>query len=116
MMKLLSNTRSRLVLMMFLLLSLAACSGPRFSPGANSEYVALDAEDVVNILSVVGFSADDIVSDGQKFRNYLALNGSAILKDGDATIAMFAVKSGLIHISTMGRGSFIYNPGTKEMR
>lgn len=116
MMTLFSNFRIRLVLMTIVLFSLAACSGPSFSPGSNSEYIALDAEDVVNILSAAGFSDDEIVSQGQDFRNYLAASGSANLKDGSTTIAMFAVKSGLVHISTMGLGSYVYNPGTKEMR
>jgi len=111
-----SKTLSRLVLMMFFLLSLAACSGPHFSPGPNSEYIDLSAEDVINVLAAAGFSEDKIVSEGQEFRNILAGSGSAMLKDGSATIAMFTVKSGLVHISTMNRGSFIYNPGTKELR
>lgn len=111
-----SNTRTRLVLMVLVLLTLTACSRPSFSPRQNTEYVALDAEDVVIILTAVGFSDGDIASDGREFRNYLAMNGAATLRDGDTTLAMFAVKSGLIHISTLGRGSFVYNPGTKELR
>ena len=107
--------RVKLVLLMIFVLLLAACGGPRFSPGANSEYVALDADDVINILSAAGLADGKIVSSGREFRNYMASNGSATLKDGDTTIGMFTTKNGLIHISTMSRGSFIYNPETKKL-
>ncbi len=116
MMTFFSKIGARLVLMVLVLLTLTACSGPSFSPGQNTEYVALDAKDVVIILTAAGFSENDIISDGRDFRNYLATSGAATLKDGDTTLAMFAVKSGLIHISTLGRGSYVYNPGTKELR
>jgi hypothetical protein len=116
MVSLMNDFRIRLVLLLVFLLSLSACTSPSFSPGPNSEYIALSAEDVINVLTAAGLSEDKIVSEGREFRNILAGSGSAMLKDGNATIAMITVKSGLVHISTINRGSFIYNPRTKELR
>jgi hypothetical protein len=111
-----SDYRTRLILLSICLISMASCTGANFRAIPSSEYVALDPDDVVTILSAAGFSDDEIVTRGRTFRNMMAESGTATVSEGKTTIAMFTVRGGLVHISTLAKGSYIYNPKTNELR
>jgi hypothetical protein len=94
---------------------LAGCSGLKMVGTPNSERVALDAEDVVQVLSAVGFSDEEIREQGREFRNELARSGAVNLRRGDTTVAMFAVRGGLVHVTSLTMGSYVYDPVKKEL-
>jgi hypothetical protein len=97
------------------LLLVAGCSGLKMSAMPNSERVALDAEDVVLVLSAVGFEDGEIQDKGREFRNELARSGAVNLRRGNTTVAMFAVRGGLVHVTSLTVGSFVYDPMTKSL-
>ena len=97
-------------------LSAAGCAttnGPKVVSMPNRQVVALDAMDVVEIMQCAGFNKDQIMDMGTRLRNDLAQSGAAQVEVNGRVKAIFAVRSGKIHI-TSRRGNFIYNPESQE--
>lgn len=91
------------------------CSGLHLTPQVNTERADLDADDVVIVLSALGFSDTEIVNRGREFRNDLAAAGAVAVRRGDSTVAMVAARGGLLHVTSVASGSFVYDPASKRM-
>ena len=96
--------------------ALLAAAGAIVSPGGgkvvalpNRETVALDADDVVRIMRMAGFSDSQILNMGTDLRNQLARAGAAQVQLGDKVEASFAVNGRYVYVATSMHGSFIYD-------
>jgi hypothetical protein len=79
---------------------------------SNRHVLALDADDVVQIMRRAGFSDSQILEYGTDLRNGLAESGAVQIKIGRKVEAVFAVNlndGNCVYISTRLRGNFIYN-------
>jgi hypothetical protein len=97
-------------------LMLAGCSGVDIEPTSNPERIGLNAEDVYKILSAIGFEDDEVIDRGREFRNQLARHGAVTIRDGDTVVAMVAVRGSMVHVTSLGLGSFVYDPSTRSIR
>jgi len=95
---------------------LMGCATMKMKPVPNQERIALTADDVVAILSAIGFSDKEIVKRGRDFRNQLAQHGAVTLRQGSTTVAMVAVRGSLVHVTSLTTGSFVYDPVTGTLR
>jgi hypothetical protein len=98
------------------LVMLGGCSGVDLEPASNPERIGLTAEDVYSILSAIGFEDDEIIERGREFRNQLARHGAVTMRDGDTVVAMVAVRGSMVHVTSLGLGSFVYDPSTGAIR
>lgn len=100
------------------LVGLAACAGrmPEVMHMASPEVLALDAQDVATVMLYAGFERDEILDNGTDLRNGLALYGASQIRQDDKVRAIFAVRGGLVHVSSKVRGSFIYDPETNSFK
>ncbi|MFW6155452.1 MAG: hypothetical protein ACOC95_09565 [Planctomycetota bacterium] len=114
-----------LMMLMLTTVVLGGCGGPRgdaslldnrIVPLPNRSAVALTADDVVIMMLRAGFSEEQILELGTDLRNALAANGSARLRVGEATEALFAVVDRVVHVSSRRRGSFIYDLDAQRCR
>lgn len=78
-------------------------------PLSNQEVVALDADDVVQVMRRAGFSDEQILRLGTDLRNALLYSGAVQIKLRDKVEAVFAVHGDYVFITTRLRGSFIYD-------
>jgi hypothetical protein len=89
-------------------------TGLRLMPLSNRDIIALNAEDIVQIMRRAGFSDEQILQLGTEMRNSLAQYGAVQIKtpDSNKIEATFAVHNHCVYISTRSRGSFIYSVKT----
>jgi len=95
---------------------LGGCEQPqqmRVISVANQDVASLQADDVVVTMRRAGFTDQEILDLGPDVRNTLASSGAAMIRIGDKVRAIFAVDGNFLHVSTRGRGSFIYDLGKK---
>jgi hypothetical protein len=104
------------VLLLLLMLSafgLVGCAyqntGIQVIPVSNRQVLALNADDVVQIMRRAGFSDYQIMQYGPTLRNGLAHSGAVEIRINKKVEAVFAVNGDAIYISTRLRGNFIYN-------
>jgi hypothetical protein len=102
-----------LLLLMLLAFGLTGCAyqntGIQIIPVSNREVLALNADDVVQIMRRSGFSDNQIMQYGTDMRNGLAQSGAVEIRINKKVEAVFAVNGDSIYISTRLRGNFIYN-------
>ena len=89
-------------------------TGLKLTPLNNRDIIALNAEDIVQIMRRAGFSDEQILQLGTEMRNCLSQYGAAEVETpGSNKIeATFAVHDHCVYISTRLRGSFIYSVKT----
>lgn len=89
-------------------------TGLRLMPLSNRDIIALNAEDIVQIMRRAGFSDEQILQLGTEMRNSMAQYGAVQIKtpDSNKIEATFAVHNHCVYISTRSRGSFIYSAKT----
>ena len=111
-----------LVLLMLLLfslvLALSGCAGQQTRVAAlpNRQTAELSADDVVRVMRRAGFTDDQVLELGTDLRNKLASTGAAQIQLGKKVEAMFAVDGRSLHVTTLLRGSFIYDLDTGRIR
>ncbi len=98
-----------------LLSSGCATSKPTAMHFANRQVVVLDADDVVRVMLSAGFDEEQILDLGTELRNGLAMHGATQIRAGNKVRAVFAVQEGCVHVSTMSRGSFVYDVEKKAV-
>jgi hypothetical protein len=102
-----------LLLLMLLAFGLAGCAyqntGIQVIPVSNREVLALNADDVVQIMRRAGFSDNQIMQYGTDLRNGLAQSGAVEVRINKKVEAIFAVNGDSVYISTRLRGNFIFN-------
>ena len=97
----------------FMVLTLGGCirSGIKIVPVPNRETLVLKADEIIQILRVVGFSQDQIEEYGWSVRDGLARSGAVrVMVDGSVE-AGFAIRGDEIYISSRS-GHYIYNVNT----
>lgn len=98
---------------------LCSCAGQRqlvtpvIKSILNEEVIALDADDIVNIMGRAGFSEKDVVDLGPRLRNDLAQSGGSQIIHRDKTLALYSVHGALVYVNTPTQGLFRYNTETK---
>jgi hypothetical protein len=114
----LRNSSVTIMLMLLALLALGAVGCARHSTGirvvalSNRDVLALNPNDVVEVMRRSGFSDSQILEYGTDLRNGLAESGAVQVKIGKKVEAVFAVnlnEGDCVFISTRLRGNFIYN-------
>jgi hypothetical protein len=75
----------------------------------NRQVVELNSDDVVKVMLRSGFPDEAVLELGTDLRNALAVQGSARIRIGKRTEALFAVVGDYLHVSSRTRGSFIYD-------
>lgn len=105
-----------LTLLVLLALGAGGCArsstGIRVIPLSNRSVLALDPDDVVEVMRRAGFSDGQILQYGTDLRNGLAESGAVQIKIGKKVEAVFAInlsESNCVYISTRLRGNFIYD-------
>ena len=105
-----------LLLLMLLAFGLVGCAyqntGIQVIPVSNRQVLALNADDVVQIMRRVGFSDNQIMQYGTDLRNGLAKSGAVEIRINKKVEAVFAINGDSVYISTRLRGNFIYNART----
>lgn len=81
----------------------------QIKPLSNQSTIRLEAEDIVNMMQLVGFSDEQILDLGATMRDGLLNSGAAQLEINNKVEAIFAVNKKLIYVATRSRGSFIYD-------
>jgi hypothetical protein len=79
---------------------------------SNRSVLALNPDEVVDIMRRSGFSDNQILEYGTDLRNGLAESGAVQIKIGNKVEAVFAVnlsEGNCVYISTRLRGNFIYD-------
>jgi len=102
------------IVSILLLTTLGGCirSGIKIVPVPNQEVLVLNADEIVKILKVVGFTNEQIGEYGWSVREGLAKSGAVrVMVDGKVE-AGFAIKGDEIYISSLSRGYHIYNINT----
>lgn len=87
-------------------------TGIRVIPLGNRSVLALDPDDVVEIMRRAGFSDRQVLEYGTDLRNGLAESGAVQIKIGKKVEAVFAInlsEGNCVYISTRLRGNFIYD-------
>jgi hypothetical protein len=92
---------------------LAGCSSGDVVAMPGRDTAGLTAQDLVLILDRAGFDRGEIEDLAPRLRNDLARHGAASIVQDDRTQAMFAISDGRVHISSLRRGSFVYDPTTR---
>ena len=105
-----------LTLLALLALGVGGCArsstGIRIIPLSNRSVLALNPDDVVEVMRRAGFSDAQILEYGTDLRNGLAESGAVQIKIGKKVEAVFAInlsESNCVYISTRLRGNFIYD-------
>jgi hypothetical protein len=104
-----------LTLLALLALGVAGCAenrGIQLIPVGSQNVLALDSDDVVQVMRGAGFSDKQIWEYGPELRDGLARSGAVEVRINDVVEVKFLVKSEYVYISTRLRGSLIYNPST----
>jgi len=105
-----------LTLLTILALGVGSCAhsdtGIRVIPLSNQSVLALDPDDVVEVMKRAGFSNNQILEYGTDLRDGLAESGAVQIKIGKKVEAVFAINLSdgkCVYISTRLRGNFIYD-------
>jgi acyl-CoA synthetase (AMP-forming)/AMP-acid ligase II len=105
-----------LISVALLIFAIAGCArsarGIRVIPMSNRSVLALNPDEVVDIMRRSGFSDNQILEYGTDLRNGLAESGAVQIKIGNKVEAVFAVnlsEGNCVYISTRLRGNFIYD-------
>jgi hypothetical protein len=105
-----------LTLLAILALGAGGCAhsdtGIRVIPLSNRSVLALEPDDVVEVMRRAGFSNNQILEYGTDLRNGLAESGAVQIKIGKKVEAVFAInlsEGNCVYISTRLRGNFIYD-------
>jgi hypothetical protein len=105
-----------LLLLTLLAFGLVGCAykntGIQFIPVSNRQVLALNADDVVQVMRRAGFSDNQIMQYGTILRNGLAQSGAVEVRINKKVEAVFAINGDSVYISTRLRGNFIYNVRT----
>ncbi len=111
-----SSVTIMLTLLVLLALGVVGCTrsstGIRVVPMSNRNVLALNPNDVVEIMRRSGFSDNQILEYGTDLRNGLAESGAVQIKIGKKVEAVFAInlnEGDYVYISTRLRGNFIYS-------
>ena len=114
-----SQSRVTAILMLLTLLIFGANGCMRGSareirvvPMSNRSVLALNPDEVVDIMRRAGFSNKQILEYGTDLRNGLAESGAVQIKLGNKVEAVFAInlsEGNCVYISTRLRGNFIYD-------
>ena len=102
-----------LLALVIVLIGVSGCSSGSVVAMPGRDTTGLTARDMVLILDRAGFDRGEIEDLAPRLRNDLARNGAAKIVQGDRTQAMFAISGGRVHISSLRRGSFVYDPSTQ---
>ncbi|MHC4122476.1 MAG: hypothetical protein ACYSSI_02795 [Planctomycetota bacterium] len=119
-MKLMTNVLSNkcLWVMLILALNVAGCvdtakqSTLHIVPLSNQDTLALNANDIVQVMRQAGFSDEQILEHGTNMHDGLSMAGATQLKVGNEVEAIFAVRGNCVYITSRMRGSFIYDVRT----
>jgi len=90
----------------------SSSTGIRLIPLSNRSVLALNPDDVVEVMRRAGFSDNQILEYGTDLRNGLAESGAVQIKIGKKVEAVFAInlsEGNCVYISTRLRGNFIYD-------
>jgi hypothetical protein len=107
-----------IMLMLLVLLALGAVgcmrnnTGIRLIPLSNRNVLALNPDDVIEVMRRAGFTNRQILEYGTDLRNGLAESGAVQIKIGKKVEAVFAInlnQGRCVYISTRLRGNFIYD-------
>jgi len=105
-----------LTLLALVALGIGGCArsstGIRVIPLSNRSVLALNPDDVVEVMRRAGFSDGQILQYGTDLRNGLAESGAVQIKIGKKVEAVFAInlsEGNCVYISTRLRGNFIYD-------
>ena len=112
-----SSVAILLTLLALVALGIGGCgssrsTGIRLIPLSNRSVLALNPDDVVEIMRRAGFSDNQILEYGTDLRNGLAESGAVQIKIGKKVEAVFAInlsEGNCVYISTRLRGNFIYD-------
>lgn len=111
-----SSVMILLTLLTILALGVGSCAhsdtGIRVIPLSNQSVLALDPDDVVEVMKRAGFSNNQILEYGTDLRDGLAESGAVQIKIGKKVEAVFAINLSdgkCVYISTRLRGNFIYD-------
>ncbi len=111
-----SSVTIMLTLLALLALGAVGCArdstGIRVVPMSNRNVLALNSDDVVEVMKRSGFSDNQILEYGTDLRNGLAESGAVQIKIGKKVEAVFAInlnEGDHVYISTRLRGNFIYD-------
>ena len=99
-----------------LLALICGCSRMSVQPLPGRDVALLDARDIVSVMRRAGFDEEEILESGTRLRNALVSRGAAQLIQGRQTEALFAVHRPYLYVSTLRRGSFVFDLRTKETR
>jgi hypothetical protein len=96
---------------LLLALSIAGCirTGMRVVPVSANNVLILSADDIIQIMQRSGFTDDQIVDLGPDVQRNLATYGGAQITIRGRMEVIFAIDGNDIFISTLTRGSFVYN-------
>jgi hypothetical protein len=111
-----SSVMILLTLLTLVALGIGGCArsstGIQVIPLSNRSVLALNPDDVIEIMRRAGFSDAQILEYGTDLRNGLAESGAVQIKIGKKVEAVFAVnlsEGNCVYISTRLRGNFIYD-------
>ena len=105
-----------ILLFALLVFSLNGCSGNSLKvleiSGGNT--LRLDADDVVEIMFMTGFSEEEIIQHGEDVYNGIALLGGVQITKNGNVIATFNANGEELYIYTLNGGFSIYNVNSKR--
>jgi hypothetical protein len=97
------------LLLLSLFMSGCIRTGIQVVPVSSNKVMILSAEDIVQIMQRTGFSNQQIIDYGPALQRSLASYGGAQITIRGKVEVMYAVQGEDIFISSLSRGSFIYN-------
>ena len=100
-----------ILLSLLLALSITGCirTGIRVLPVSANNVLILSADDIIQIMQRTGFTDDQIVELGPDVQRNLATYGGAQITIRGRMEVIFAIDGDDIFISSLTRGSFVYN-------
>lgn len=81
----------------------------RIEAQSNQEVAELTADDLIAIMTRIGFTSEQILDFGPAIHSALRQSGAARVVVGKRTEAILRVKGRLLFIRSSSRGSFIYD-------
>ena len=84
-------------------------------PFSNSSAMVLDAEDIVHVMEIAGFTPPQIWKLGGDLRDALMQLGGAKMRMGKGRVeVIYAIQGDLVWITTRTRGLFVYDVKSKQ--
>jgi hypothetical protein len=80
----------------------------------SEDVAALDADDIVMLMGLVGFTEREVLDLGPRLRNNLAESGASQIEHRDKVIVMYTVQGNLVYVTTRDKGMFRYDVATKQ--